>query len=332
MKKSNYYINYKPLSNQIDHIEINKKNEFWNQYGDSSSVIKRVLLLVICFTLTIIWPQFSLLLLLALILIIYEVFETLRQVKKDIKNAKFKLDKKKLEFIAKNKDRKKQTDLLTIKLNSILKKSIDFVEIVIPKEIEHLEKSLSKIKFEYEENALIPFWDEIEKFISEMDSFNKSISLLNTNRELYHRIIKNTENNFPENFPSIVNETKINRLIENFEHIKREAFKNFEFANLWEQRKTQKVLAFGFSTLKDAIDNMSISISSAIDKLNHSVVNGFGKMSYYIEKIDFNTNEGLNQTNSLLEKNLSNIDQKLYYIQYNRKPIEPFNDIIAPER
>jgi hypothetical protein len=225
---------------------------------------------------------------------------------------------------------------MSLKLNEILDKSEELRLKGIPFQLDCAHKVLDKIKFEFQENALIPFWDEIENFVIEMNSYQNSLQIMETNKKIYYQIVHSTENNFPKTFPSYVDEKKTENLISEFKTIQREAFKKFEFANLWEQRKTQKILAFGFSNLQDAINNMSYNIVSSINILNDNIStldktisNGYENLSKVIR---LNNLQDLSNTNRILEDNLKSIDEKLYYIQYNRKPFGPFGDIFASER
>jgi hypothetical protein len=205
----------------------------------------------------------------------------------------------------------KETDKLSKKLNLILEKSDLLVNDVIPNQKSHLETILSLLKYNFKDNALIPFWDNIESFIKNINSLNESITILDRNKQFYFKIIEETSNNFPKYFPNINKYKEIENLIKKFKNIKYEAFRKFEFASIWEQRKTQKIIALGFLTMKDAIDNMPYELLYSIRKLNSTIENTMNSLSYDIKSLEFNNYTQLIKTNSIIEKNLQSIDDKL---------------------
>ena len=221
---------------------------------------------------------------------------------------------------------------LSQKLRDLIIKSDELATKGLSDQIKIIENKLRKVEYEFSDNALIPFWDEVENFVKELDQYENSLNLLKENSKLYYKYIHTTKNNFPQKFPISTNHRFPNHIISNFEQIKRQAFKKFEFANLWEQRKTQKILVLGFSTLGEAINNMNYSITNAVNELTDVVQTGFESLASEIQESRQREYNNHMVSNAQLESSLSKIDEKLYYIQYNRKPIEPFGDIFAERR
>jgi hypothetical protein len=56
--------------------------------------------------------------------------------------------------------------------------------------------------------------------------------------------------------------------MEEFRHVVRKGQTNFQFANIWEHRKTREVLIAGFRTLGEAIDNLSSVVEREISSLS----------------------------------------------------------------
>jgi Ca2+/Na+ antiporter len=230
---------------------------------------------------------------------------------------------------------KKDAEELSQKLKDLIIKSQELATIGLSAQTKILEEKLAKIKFEFSDNALIPFWDEVENFMKELDQYQNTLSLLENNSKTYYRFLRATNNNFPTKFPIQTSIQVPTYLLTEFERIKREAFKKFEYANLWEQRKTQKILILGFTTLAEAIENMNRSITNSVNNLTNVVQNGFENMTHELRELrelTIQQHSDFVSANEELENTLDSIDKKLYYIQYNRKPIEPFRDIYAPKR
>ncbi len=244
------------------------------------------------------------------------------------RKTKKKLEHDEQTVTSRNQELKKKAGKVCANLLSTRKKSLELSNKGVPAQIKKANNTLEKIKLDFSENALIPFWDEVEKFVVEMDSLDESIRILSNNRNNYYEILHDTVNNLPTDYPVSSHKEEIELMITEFKAIQREAFKKFEFANLWEQRKTQKILAFGFSNLQMAIDNMSNNIVSSINTLNNSInnmndnmVRGLSDISNDIQSIKMNNVHSISQTNRILKDNLKSIDQKLYNIQHDIEPL-----------
>lgn len=61
------------------------------------------------------------------------------------------------------------------------------------------------------------------------------------------------------------------RVSERMDNIVRAALKKFEFANIYEQRRTAHILVAGFTNLGQAINQMGAHISSAVSSLSSSI-------------------------------------------------------------
>lgn len=337
--RNNFYIKPNLLNTSLKENVFDRQKEFYKEI-DNKTIRAQVIWLICSILIMFLSPVLGLIGIGILVVLGGSYYSTVSK-KVTEKQNKIAQDKRAKEYDLEkeNVSRTQQAIEMANKLNEILDKSEYLRTTGIYTQLNSIKSVLNKIKFEFEENALIPFWDEIENFVKEMNSYEESLRILELNKKTYYQIIHSTENNFPKTFPTTIDNNLPEKLINDFKAIQREAFKKFEYANLWEQRKTQKILAFGFSNLQDAINNMSDSIVSAIYVLNDSVIDlnntvskGFSRLSEDIQSIKLNNLQDMTATNNILESNLKNIDNKLYYIQYNRKPIEPFGDIFAPNR
>ena len=84
---------------------------------------------------------------------------------------------------------------------------------------------------------------------------------------------------------------------------------NFQFANIWEHRRTRTVLLAGFTTLSEAIDGLGSTIEYSISSLQQSVSSDVARL---VEE-EIKTREALDSR--LLEQN-----RMLDNIQNHRKP------------
>jgi len=144
----------------------------------------------------------------------------------------------------------------------------------LPKCLEEAENHLDKAKYDFSENALSPFWESIENAYIELGSFNEEMQNIKGNLSNYESLAKQYENNPPE-FPlSRSSIEKLNTscpIFERANNLVREAQKNPDFANIYEMRRTQKIMIAGFSNLSEAINNMGQEIEGSIRTLSETV-------------------------------------------------------------
>lgn len=227
------------------------------------------------------------------------------------KEAKFEYQKLKA---------KEEAEILSGQLNKILNKSEEIVNNILPYLESMVKKNIETAKIDFADNALSPFWDRIEESTNYLGCFKDAVDQLAYNSEIYKKVLEDRSHNFPTPFPIGTNISISQTLIDDFYSIIRKAQTKFEFANIWEHKKTQKILIEGFRTLADAINNMSNAIVAAISDLKHSIRSDFRELkNIQIEQI-----KSFESGQNALNATLSSMDKKLYYMQYNKKPITPF--------
>ena len=213
-----------------------------------------------------------------------------------------------------------EAEIISNQLNQILSKSEEIVSNILPYLESMVVKNLEVAKVDYNENALSPFWDRIEESTNYLGCYKEAVDQLVYNSELYKKILENKRHNFPTPFPIGTSISFPQNILDNFYSTIRKAQTRFEFANIWEHKKTQKILVEGFRTLAEAINNMSNAIVSAISDLKHSLRSDFRNLkNIQIEQI-----KSFETGHRVLNDTLSSMNEKLYYMQYNKKPLTPF--------
>lgn len=151
--------------------------------------------------------------------------------------------------------------------------SLEFFE-SMPKHLTAAEQYLDQAEIDFAEGAFAPFWDSIEKAAKALGYFNQGVRRINNNSFRYTKLIKKYENTPPE-FPltpqSIAKLSVGTATAERMRAIVRKAQRNFQFATIYEQRKTNRILVEGFINLAQALDEMTWRITNSIDALSSSV-------------------------------------------------------------
>jgi murein L,D-transpeptidase YcbB/YkuD len=207
-------------------------------------------------------------------------------------------------------------------LNLLLSKSEEIIADILPNYETIAKKNITIAKSEFAENVYSPFWSKIEIASDALACFKEALNQLSFNSELYVRTLKYFQHNFPIPFP-FKNSITVEKVVSEFTALVRQAQKETTFSIIWEQRRNTEVMAGGFKSLEEAISNMSYDITEAINDFNQSLQMKFDEMSYrQLEQSDT-----LNKCLTNVSNTLYNMDNKLYYIQWNRKPQDNFRHI-----
>ena len=138
------------------------------------------------------------------------------------------------------------------------------------------EKMLERAEIEFKEGAFSPFWEVIESVLLKLDESDHEFKTISS---FLHKYIENkTDYNgeietFPIDLTSAKKLSLANNTQQHMREIVREAQKNFQFATIYEQRRTTNILIAGFNNLGEAIEGMGNRISSAIHSLSYQIGN-----------------------------------------------------------
>jgi hypothetical protein len=162
-------------------------------------------------------------------------------------------------------------------LNNMLKVSTGLVQ-ELPGLLGKASQALERARAEFSSNAFSPYWDCIEQATRHLANFNNDIQQIRNYAEQYYRILQDKKHNFPSFFPEREIFPDTVPVINELNTVVRPGLTNFQFATIWEHRKTQNILIQGFGTLGDAISNMAASISSSISYLHETISSNTAQM------------------------------------------------------
>ncbi|MFZ4767029.1 MAG: hypothetical protein ACOYMN_18915 [Roseimicrobium sp.] len=123
---------------------------------------------------------------------------------------------------------------------------------------------------EFTEGAFAPFWDEIEHATNKLAAYHSTVLSICMNAKQYKEQAArltipiaplSLDRRFPDARP----------VAQRLAQLVRAAQKNFHFATIYEQRKTNKLLYEGFGTLASAISSLNDKISSSLGELSKSM-------------------------------------------------------------
>lgn len=136
--------------------------------------------------------------------------------------------------------------------------------------LENADKALQRARREHAENAYGPFWDAVNDASERLGRFNtNSIGLQTLSRDF-----SDLQEEFPDAatslpgrlFPiSMVPNPRFT--LEEYLAVVRIGLTNFEFAMIFEQRKTQPTDIRGFESFGDVVSNLPARVEAAVLEL-----------------------------------------------------------------
>ncbi len=155
--------------------------------------------------------------------------------------------------------------------------NIEYLSGEIGRCIELTNEVMRKAEVDFSESAFGPFWDSIEEAASLLAKTEKNSFRIRLNIDEYKKLVVE----FRSEPPSIPNSAKIlnngRRLISKMKRLVRAAQRDFYFASIYEQRKTNQILITGFKNLKEAMEGLGTSLKDS----TMEIVNAISEMAEY---------------------------------------------------
>jgi Mg2+ and Co2+ transporter CorA len=144
----------------------------------------------------------------------------------------------------------------------------------IPKDLMTAEELLTVAEDEFKDGVFSPFWDSIEKATCKLGAVDGNIKLI-VDRSGHYKSLAESYLGKPPPFP--VDPMSAHRLgtvkdtAGRLQRIVRNAQRNFQFATIYEQRKTNSILMAGFSSLGEAIYGVGERLQESIGALSDQI-------------------------------------------------------------
>lgn len=179
----------------------------------------------------------------------------------------------------------------------------------LPKHLNQASRLLQDAESEYKANAFGPFWDMVENAANQLAAYNEKANQLSRYAEDYYRKLDGKNHTFPK-FPIQVSTIPApTPILNELRRVVRIGQTNFQFANIWEHRRTREVLIAGFQTLGEAVNNLGATIENSVYRLEQSVSTDLAKLVH----------EGIRTRETLDNRSLEQ-NRMLDNIQHHRKP------------
>jgi len=197
----------------------------------------------------------------------------------------------------------------------------------MPKHLDSAEKWLDQAEADFAEGAFAPFWESVENAAKCLAHFDEGIRQIKEESSRYSALIGKYEDTPPQ-FPlapqSVEKLGVGTATAERMKAIVRTAQRNFQFAMIYEQRKTNQILVAGFETLAEALEQMTGQITASLDALADSVNTSLRAIDSRLTKIAAMTaqhhEEMMEQVSEIAEREKQAVEV-LDNIQRRRRPL-----------
>lgn len=150
----------------------------------------------------------------------------------------------------------------------------------LPKLVRDAEHALDIADQDFREGAFVPFWEAIEQAANRLATFQSHIQGLTRNVAAYKNEASMLDSP-PPPFQLEVNKLPdASRTVHRMNAIVRSAQKDYHFADIYVNLKTNQLLVAGFTTLGQAINNLGDSLHSSLFELESSVTTAISESSY----------------------------------------------------
>lgn len=144
----------------------------------------------------------------------------------------------------------------------------------VPKHLSAAEEQLDQAEIDFGDRAFAPFWDCVENAVKGLGRADEVVRDINDRVSRYTDLARRCDS-APPAFPlagaSVAKLGVGTATAERLKSIVRIAQRDFQFATIYEQRRTNQILVAGFTNLAHALDRMSWQIGTSIQHLTTSV-------------------------------------------------------------
>ncbi|MCY2995128.1 MAG: hypothetical protein NTY19_45800 [Planctomycetota bacterium] len=133
------------------------------------------------------------------------------------------------------------------------------------------ETALDRAEREFHDGAFAPFWDAVEDAANALARFSGTVDQLIGNAQSYKTHAAVLPSPLPPFRLGVHSLPDASGTATRMRGIVRQSQKNYQFASIYEQRKTNQLLVAGFSTLGQAINELGDRLHSSLEALGSSV-------------------------------------------------------------
>ncbi len=139
-------------------------------------------------------------------------------------------------------------------------------------------RALDQALVEHRERAFAPFWDAIEATAAALASYQHGVKQIGAVAQQYYAKLEHRSHSFPP-FPYLsLDLPSADEIVSRLKQVVRTGQTDFEFANIWEHRKTRETIKTGFGSLEAAVRQVGASVVDAVQGVHAALDSGFDRL------------------------------------------------------
>lgn len=167
-------------------------------------------------------------------------------------------------------ERESKARELTVRASGLLRNCQDNLR-SLPELVRAADRYLDSAEEDFLDRAYAPFWENVEQAAVSLGKFNSRLKQVEVDSRSYSAVLQGRVHNFPA---IVVYPDQIpvpSRQAERLRQIVRRGMKDFEFATMWEHRKTQNIMIEGFNSLGDAVNSLGAAVEDSASRVSRAI-------------------------------------------------------------
>lgn len=145
------------------------------------------------------------------------------------------------------------------------------------------DMALDRAQIFFRERAFTPFWDSVENAVESLRNFDRRVDYISQSAKEYYGNLAGQEHTFPT-FPLDSRDIPVPDVaLKRLSEIIAIAQRDFQFAHIFEQRRTTSAIVTGFRNTQEAISCLRVDLMESLANLQRSLETGLEGISSDIQ-------------------------------------------------
>ena len=134
-----------------------------------------------------------------------------------------------------------------------------------------IESQIENAEGLFRERAFTPFWENVDQCIAALHGLESKTKQVHEDARKYFELLAERPHTFPD-FPISAGQMPAaDGLVGHLSVIVRSAQKDFQFASIYEQRRTTRAVTMGFRNINEVITDLGRALASSVAEFNNSI-------------------------------------------------------------
>jgi hypothetical protein len=173
---------------------------------------------------------------------------------------------------------------LTVKVLKLAERAASR-QVKLASSISAAEAALAAARDEFTQGAFSPFWDAVERAARHIAEYGRHVESVDADANAYYSSLAGREHNLPVFPVQTTDLPPIRPVLDEFAAVVRIGQTNFQFANIYEHRRTRDVIIAGFKTLGEVINSLESAVVDAITSLDSTTRLGLASVSSRLDRV-----------------------------------------------